>query len=273
MTSADLYIRIRDRIESKWPWTFTDPAHQLIDSYAKAFADCVFLTLSSLVFAPGIVSGGGAPPSGPVVGAQLSYSAGSLTYTAMDLESVFVPPNFRVVLDDGTALTGSYTPWLKCFTSTLSSTVNTCWDQYATAWFMSGAPVAGGGVAAWVASTPPAPGPWTQGTILTPFVFHSPSTGQSAFELSLLSDLFVTSAMGTSVTIPIPASSPITTALIATTHAEKMARAFTDGFSEVLLEVLQTILVWDPSGIGGTGVAAPGGIITGTLSGARLQIP
>jgi hypothetical protein len=279
ITSTLLAQSIRSNIEDKWPsaWKpITQASQQLIEAYADGLGIALFNALSGLVFAPGSVSGGAAPPGGPVVGATLSYAPGSLSGSC-ELLPVFTPPNFSVEVDAGNGekktVTGSYTPWLQCFTQTLAQSLSQAWQQYILGWSLVGAVVVGGGTAAWVASTPPAPGPWLGGTITTPFPLDAPGFGASVYSWDLFAGEFVLAGELASVTIPIPASDPITTTLIATTEGEMLAKAIADGFSETVKETVSTVTVYDPTGSGGSGTALPGGVITpGVLAGAMLNL-
>ena len=278
-TSTLLTQSIRSNIETKWPsaWQpITQASQQLIEAYADGLGIALFNALSGIVFAPGTVSGGAAPPGGPVVGATLSYTPGSLSGSC-DLEPVFTPPNFVIDVDAGNGkkktVTGSYTPWLQCFTQTLSQSLSLAWQQYILGWSMAGAVVVGGGTAAWVASTPPAPGPWAAGTITTPFQFDAPGFGASTYSWDRFADDFVNAGSIASVTIPIQASDPITTTLVATPEGELLARAVAGGFAETVKETVSTVTVYDPTGSGGSGTALPGGVITpGVLVGAMLNL-
>lgn len=273
ITSTTLKSSIRSNILARWPWDVTEASKQLIDAYAAGLGAAFYNTLSGLTFAAGTVTGGTAPPSGPVVGAVLSYSPGSISGPALDLASVFVPPQFKIIADGtGDLVTGSYTPWLKCFTEKLSNVCKTAWGTYITTWAMAGSPVAGGGTANWVASTPPVPGPWVAGTITIPFVFASAGTGIGGYVWTSLQSDFVSIGKITAVTIPIQASDPITTNLIATDQAASIASAIAGGFADTVASTIASVTVYDPSGSGGSGIAAPGGVVTGTLTGAKLNL-
>ena len=272
ITTTTLESSITACIEKRWPWVMTVTSKQLIAAYAAGSAQAFYKSLAGITIASGVVSGGAAAPSGPVGGALLTYSPGVLSSPDFDLESVFVPPQYRVVAEGGKVLTGEYTPWLKCFTATLSQTLQKSWAQFIATWSLAGLACVGGGSANWVASTPPVPGPWVSGTITAPFVFVSATTGVSAYAWAVLSADFDLACRSTTVTLPIQASDPISTRLVATDSASALAKAISGGISDTITSVIGSVTVYDPSGSGGSGIAAPGGIVTGTLVGAKLNL-
>lgn len=273
ITTTSLASAIKSNILSRWPFAVTVPMTQLFDAYSTALGKSLFTSLSGAVFAAGTVTGGTAPPSGPVVGAILTYAPAAITTPALNFENVFTPPQFKIVADGtGDALVGSYTPWLKAFTKTLSKTVQESWAQFITTWSLASLACVGGGAANWVASTPPVPGPWVAGTIVTPFVFVAPGTGTSMYVWNNFDSDFVAACRVATVTIPIQASTPITTPLLTAKYMEQIARAIAGGFADTVSETISSVTVYDPSGSGGTGIAAPGGIVTGTLTGAKLNL-
>jgi hypothetical protein len=273
ITQQSLASSIQSNINARWPWERTKQADQLIDAYATSLGLALVTSLSGAVLASGAVAGGTAPPSGPVIGATLSYLPGALTTPPLDLSAVFVPPKFTAFIEEtGKTLEGEYTPWLRCFTDSLSKSAKTAWTTFTSTWSLPGAVVVGGGLANWVASTPPVPGPWAGGTITTPFRFVGSGFGVSTYLWDLFDSDFVGVGKSASVTIPIQASDPITTTLLATEHSEKLARAISGGFADTVSSVISSLTVIDPTGSGGSGVAAPGGIVTGTLTGALLNL-
>ena len=274
ITQPTLTASIQSNILSRWPFPVNEHSTKLIAAYAVGLGTALFNSLSGAAFASGTVVGGAAPPSGPVLGATLSYLPGALTTPPFDLESVFVPPQFSVFIKEtGKTLTGEYTPWLKCFTKTLSNTAKKSWSQFVSTWSLPGAVCAGGGTATWIASIPPAPGLWIAGTITTPFHFVMAGTGGvSTYAWKLFDSDFVGAGKAAPVTVPIQASKPVTTQLIVTDPAEKIAKAIAGGFADTVASVISSVTVSDPTGSGGSGAAAPGGIVTGTLVGARLNL-
>lgn len=276
ITQLSLASSANSNILDAWPWEITDAMRPIIKAYADAFGSGFFAALSGLVLAGGTVSGGAAPPSGPVVGAVLSYAPGSATAPAIGLDSLFVFPEVAIPAQGKPEITlrGEYTPWLKKFTATLSQQVDLSWSQYLSTWACAGAAgVVGGGAANWIASTPPAPGPWVAGTITSPFVFDSPATGSSVYLLSsLLEQEFDALGRVSSVTIPIQASDPITVPIINTEHGELFARAFSSGLAKTIADTMTSVYVYDSTGSAASGIAAPGGIVTGTLATATLNL-
>lgn len=272
ITSDLLATSIKSNILSRWPFTVTVPMTQLFDAYSTALGSALFTSLSGAVFAAGTVTGGTAPASGPVVGALLTYAPASLTTPLLNFENVFTPPKFSVVVETGDSISGSYTPWLKAFTKALSQTVQKSWTQFITTWSLPGLSCVGGGIANWVASTPPAPGPWVAGTIVTPFIFVSSGTGVSAYLWNLFPSDFVSACKVATVVVPIQASTAITTPLITAKYMEQIATAIASGFADTVASTIASVTVYDPSGSGGSGIAAPGGIVTGTLTGAKLNL-
>lgn len=273
ITQTSLKSSIQENIKAKWPWQVTKQSEQLVEAYATGLGTALFVSLSGSVFASGTVTGGTAPPSGPVVGAMLSYTPGALTTPTLDLNSVFVPPQFTAyVPETKKTLAGEYTPWLRCFTSTLSQVAKTAWATFTSTWSLPGAAVAGGGTANWVASTPPVPGPWIAGTITTQFPLIGSGAGVSTYTWDIFDTAFVSAGRAAGVMIPIQASDPITTRLIVTTHSESMARAIAGGFADTVKTTVASVTVYDQTGSGGSGIAASGGIVTGTLVGAKLNL-
>lgn len=270
ITQQILDNQFNQSIRSKWPWDITTASGQLIDAYAASVATAFYNALSSLVFAAGTVSGGTAPPGGPVLGAVLSYTPGSLS-GSLNLEPVFVPPVFKIEVDDH-VLVGSYTPWLRKFTETLSQSLSKSWQQYTSLWSAPSIPCVGGGSAAWVSATPPLPGPWAAGTITTPFILDAPATGQSTYQWDMFASEFKSAGAAAQVTLPHPGGA-VTTSLFATPQGFDLGGAVASGIADIIKQTLSTVTVYDPTGLGGSGTALPGGVITpGVLVGAALNL-
>jgi hypothetical protein len=251
-------------MHATWKYKPTQPNTQLIfQAYGDAFAKAMIASLRSCVINAGVITGGTSVPGGPVVGATLSFSPGSLQAPMqLSLESVFVPPSFPG---------GSYTPWLKAFTKCLSASTQQAFSQWTTTWLLAGSVVAGGGISAWIPPIPPSPaypGPWSGGTITSPCGFMAPGFGSNpSLAMKTLDSSFVDKARQTRVVVEkhnVP--------LVNTKEGEHLARTVASGLASGFETAIASVLVIDKSFLGaGTAVPPTGSIIGGTISNCVLD--
>jgi len=239
----------------------------LLSSYIDAMIKSVQLTLKATKIVGSTVSGGTAPPGGTVVGALLTCPPPTVVQTP--LISVYKPPQFSVQMPDGSTRYGEYTPWLRGATSVIDSVVNAAISSWLTAWVAAGLAVAYGGVAAWIPPAPPVPalpGPWTAGTV-TPFLFDGIGGGTSTSPApALVPKNALSKGSSTNVSISTGAGAPIVTPVVSmTAHSKDIFNAITGAFTALFGEMQKNVRVIDATGTGGSGTAAPGGIITGIM--------
>jgi hypothetical protein len=244
----------------------TQPTQQIFQAYADAFSKALVISLRSVVINSGIITGGTSVPGGPVIGATLAFTPGTLVSSGLELEASFVPPVFKG---------GSYTPWLRAFTACLSSTTKQAYTQWITTWSLPGAVVAGGGVSAWIPPVPPSPpypGPWSGGTITSPCGFMAPGFGTNAsVSFSTLAQTFVSNARAKKVSIPAGKETYVVP-IVNTSEGEHLASTIASGLSSIFVSATTSVLVIDKSFLGaGTAVPPTGSIIGGTISNCVLD--
>lgn len=245
----------------------TKPTQLIFQAYADAFSTALVLSLKGVVINNGIISGGTSLPGGPVVGALMVIPPGSITSLRdLDLETVFKPPAFPG---------GSYTPWLRSFTSCINATAKTAFSNWCLTWSLPGAVVAGGGVSAWIPPTPtstPLPGPWSGGTITTPFAFMAPGFGTNpSQDFNMLDSSFVLKGKSTNVQIK-DGDKTHNLKLIATDEGEHLARTVAKGLAKIFDIAVSQVLVIDKSFLGvGTATPPVGSITGGTISNCTLD--
>ena len=253
--------------KSEWKHELTDNTKLIFQSYADSLENAATKTFESITINGGVILGGAAPPSGPLVGGICNFVPGSaVASTPMQIKANYTPPNFQIVRDNKT-YKGSYTPWMKALTETIDIAVTAAFTEWLLAWNFPGAPIGVGGICAWVPSVPPAPGPWTIGTI-TQSAFNAPGFGVSASPaFQLLPDKVVASARAKMVTI-----NNNTVPLCNTKDGENLIRAIAKGIGDGFDVATKAMDIYDPTGVGASGTAMPGGVIAlGTISGCKLQ--
>lgn len=246
----------------------------LLSSYIDAMIDSIRPTLKATKIVGSTVTGGVAASGGPVTGALLTCPPPTVVQTK--LGAVFKPPQFSVQMPDGSTRYGQYTPWLRGATDAIGSVVDAAVLSWLTLWTAAGLSVVVGGVAAWIPPAPPVPplpGPWAGGTI-TPFLFDGPAGGVSTSPLpTLVPQTALTKGVGTIVGIDVGTGTPMLTNVVSmSSHSKDIFNAITSEFTALLGELKSNVKVIDATGSGGSGVAAPGGIITGTMGPLTLDI-
>lgn len=257
---------------SSWKYQpVTDNTKKIFESYAKAFVSALESSLKSITINGGLIVGGVSPPSGPVVGAVLSFLPGSaVATTPLSLEEHYTPPDFRT--PNGAA--GEYTAWLRTLTRVVDTTCLTAFQTWLPLWTYPGGPVAGGGIASWIPPVPvPSPGPWVGGTITTPFSFLAPGFGINP---SPVFSLLPTALVATAKTVPVSiqiGDSKKTVPLCNTDVAQNLISAIASGLASCFYAALSPILVIDTTK-SGIGTASPpsGSIVGGTISGCTLEL-
>lgn len=244
-----------------------------MDSIATAVLSAGDITISAATINNGIILGGASAPAGPVAGALMNATPGSLlSPTRWESKNVFAPPTTTLVSPGGKILNVLYTDWLRTLQETISDAVATFWDAWYPTWMCSNV-IALGGVAAYTPPAPPSPGtpgPWTLGTI-TPFALIGGQGANSSPALDLLKTQLVNIARMTQITVQNGEQSM----LIPSTNEDIILgtiESFCDAFVDVFNTWSSTALVTDTTGVGATGIAAPpvGMITTGTISGLKI---
>lgn len=263
---SSLAATAKSNILSNWPATWdisSANAQKMVTAIADAFADSFSTVLSSTVINGGLITGGAAPPGGPLVGGVLMIPPGTVVMPVLNISASFDAPTFSVTFKGPTQV-GAYTVWFKTLVNTLSSSLGTTLTSWVPTWTLPTG-IALGGSAAWIASTPPAPGPWAGGTI-TPFTFIGQGLNASPL-LDTFSTTFDATAQATPVVVQTDSKNAVTIEL-STTSSSPMIAAFTKGIIQTMDDTFKQLMVKDPTGAGASGVAAPGGVITtGTISG------
>jgi len=257
----DAYAELPDPIQRN------DNMTALLYSYIDAMILSISTTLKATQIIGSTVAGGVAPPGGPVVGALLTCPPPVVVQTK--LSSVFVPPKFSVQMPDGSTRYGEYTPWMRGATEAIDFVVDTAVLSWLTMWLAAALPVAGGGTAAWIPPAPPVPplpGPWVGGTI-TPFLFDGLGGGTSLSPMPVLvPKAALAKGIATIVSIDTGGDSPTRSSVVSmSSHSKDIFNAITGAFTTLFKDLQKNLNVIDASGSGGSGIAAPGGIVTGIM--------
>lgn len=246
---------------------------KFFQGYVDAMLAAMDSTLKSIQIVGGTVAGGTAPPSGPVAGATLTAAAP--TCTVATIADNYTPPDMFVIMPDGSTNRGSFTALQKAFLEVVDDTLTQATTEWTSMWLVAALPVVVGGVAAWIPPAPPSPplpGPWSGGTI-TPFLFDGPAGGTSAAVTpGLVKQLAYTAGQAKTANVHIWQSEYKTCRLISTDTAKRTMDAVMAGFSYMFDNMRLALMVVDKSGAGGSGIAAPGGIITGTMGPLVLDL-
>lgn len=243
---------------------------EVLRQYASGYVTALQQAIAGATIT-GTILGGAAPPSGPLVSGMLTCTPGSLVVADVDLESsiVFGPITMR---DGDRTLRGHLdTQHMRAIRSHVAQHAARVWKTMTSTWFASALPVAQGGIAAWVASTPPVPGPWTAGTT-QPFVL-APLAGLGGVvpdpSINVFDSFVTTAARVVPWVFTMPEGNDLTLMLVNDEGetSEMEMHAFAHGWQWLLLDFFHNVQAYDPTGCGASGVAAPGGVITtGTVT-------
>lgn len=249
----------KDKIATRWK-NQGDASSTIIDAFALGFSRAVESALKS-GSGVGSITGGAAPPAGPVVGATCVFSAGTITIPPLQFSSFYKPPVFTLVrAGQPPVIETKQTPWMRKFVSTLAKAIDAAWLEWFQQW--TGTTTAQGGVAGWISSSPPAPGPWAGGTI-TECVL---STGTSSSQkMKLLDTTMVRELRATTITVSIEGGEDMTVPMSSTPESDAIAKAVAGGMSDAFFELTKMVSVQDPTGSGASGTAMPGGVIVGGI--------
>ena len=234
-------------------------------------------TAAKSVTITGTILGGAAPAGGPVVGATLTCTPGSLVSKAPDAETGIALGRITMRVGSRTLVGNTNTEHMRAVRKLLAKHVRMSWTAWCSQWMCSALPVAQGGIAAWVPSTPPAPGPWTLGTI-TPFTL-APLAGLGGLStdptLAMLPETVVTAARATPWTFTMPEGDKLRIMLVNKdgVTSEMETRAYAYGWQWLMQDFTQNVMVQDATGCAASGVVAPLGVVTsGVISGLSLLV-
>lgn len=269
---AAMLTKARDEVGPEVAGSLSQNLNPLLESYIDAFLDSAKATLSSFKVVGASVSGGAAPPGGPVSGAVLSIPPGSPVFKPAASFSLFRPPRFTATMPDGSVHTGKYTPWLRGLTSVICPLADDALDDWLRTWNVSGETCVVGGVAGWVPSSPPSPGPWAGGTI-TPIPLVGGTAQAPAVKLKAIRSTTEAKGCATIAHIEIDEDGGTVASPVFNDAGKgiELGRGLNAAF-EYLMEKVAAVELVDRSGSGGSGVAAPGGILTGTIAELTLAV-
>lgn len=249
----------KDKISKRWS-NKGDASGTIVDAFALGFSRAVESALKSGA-GTGSITGGAAPPAGPVVGAACAFSAGSVTVHPLQFSSFYKPPVFTLIRQgQPPVIESKQTPWMRKFVSELAKAIDAAWLEWFQQW--TGTTTAQGGIAGWVASSPPVPGPWSGGTITECIL----STGTSASQkMKLLDTALVARLRSSNITVPIIGGDNKTVPLSSTPESDAIAKSIAGGLADAFFEMTKLVSVQDPTGAGASGTAMPGGVIAGGI--------
>lgn len=224
-------------------WNEADARPDALDKFegdlAAALAAAWSDVVDGFVIASVPVTGGAAPPGGPLAGGVATLSPGGLTNSASfsataDKFSTSFPEGATegvVALVDAIAqgLGQSFGLWVPGYSATL---------------------VAVGGTAAWVSATPPTAGPWGGGSIQSQPISGGASAGDSAMTGTTLETVIGAAADASKLKQNDGALQPALAALI---------KAVANGFATTWTTWKSATTI---SGGTGSGTALPGGVIS-----------
>lgn len=249
----------KDKISKRWKNAGVTSG-TIVDAFALGFSRAVESALKSGA-GTGSITGGAAPPAGPVVGAACAFSAGSVTVPPLQFSSFYKPPVFTLIRQGQPPVVETkQTPWMRKFVSVIAKSIDAAWLEWFQQW--TGTTTAQGGVAGWIASSPPAPGPWSGGTITECLL----DAGTSASQKMKLLDTSVASQLRSlNITVSIEGGDDMTVPMSSTSESDAIAKAIAGGLADAFFEMTKLVSVQDPTGAGASGTAMPGGVIAGGI--------
>lgn len=252
---------VLDKIAGRWPYKpLTAHASAILKPFAEAIAKESNILLGASAF--GSITGGAAPSFGPVVGATCTYAAGGLTIQNIKLFDSFKYATFTLERPNmPTFTTSTPTPWMKKFVGILLPLYDEAYNDWFKQW--SGTTDAFGGSAGWTPGSPPLPGPWVGGSVNRLKLSDGTSTSTKMLELA---ETFVSKLNAASITLSIDSGDDITVSMCPNEHCANLAKSIAGGMSDAFFDMIQNIQVFDKTSSAGSGTAAPGGIITGTIT-------
>jgi hypothetical protein len=259
-TLSTIQSAVLDKIAERWPYK---PTTTHASAMFKPFAEAITKESKALLGASafGSITGGAAPSFGPVVGAMCTYAAGGLTVQPVKLFDSFKYATFTLERPNvPTFTTSTPTLWMKKFVGILLPLYDEAYNDWFKQW--TGTTDAFGGSAGWTPGSPPLPGPWVGGSVNRLKLSNGTSSSTKMLQLA---DTFISKLKASSITIPIDGDD-ITVSMCANEHCENMARSISGGMSDAFFDMVQNIEVFDKTSSAGSGTAAPGGIITGSIT-------
>lgn len=256
MSRSFYQLQATTQLHAGWPFKpLTGPASDILKPFADLAADTLLKCISTTT-CTGTITGGAAPPGGPVVGAVCLYTAGSVVLPPLQLSSLFKHATITSKLDDGRVFTSSTpTPWMEKYVSVFLDVYESAVLDWFTKW--QGTTTAYGGVAGWIPSPPPAPGPWVGGTV-APLPLASGVS--SSMKIITLADDFIRALKSTSITLDVQGTK-YTRTMCETTQAEAMSMAIASSVAHAFIAATATVSIVDETGAAASGTAAPGGVI------------
>lgn len=240
----------------------------LLKAFSEAIAEATWKTLSKATII-GTINGGAAPPGGPVIGALCTFSPGSVTMPKLGILPNYRHPVLKAMHEGKVhAQTSEQSPWMKRFLSLLFSDFEKCWLDWFLQW--SGTTDSFGGVAAWIPSTPPSPGPWTLGTI-TPLTAFSQSASSTSILMRNFNKSLVSTMRVSKVTIN-TVDGWKTVNMCEVSHTERMAGSIAFGIASAFQKIVKQLVIEDTTKSAASGTAMPGGIIAGGTITCKFSI-
>ena len=261
------------------------PARFKTDMTKSMFKDAALGYVQSLskiapqITASGTILGGACvTPGGPLVGGLLTCAPGTLVAPDIDVKSAWTLGVHTTVVDGKTITGNTNTEYMQALRDVIASQARVAWMLWTKLWMTSALAVAQGGVDAWISSVPPAPGPWTGGTI-QPFVL-APTVGlggtNASPALSTFVNTVVTTCKATPLSITMPEGNKWTSTIINNKgpDGEMFVTAIAYGWFWLINDFVTTVQVYDPTGASAVGIAAPvtGSITSGTIAGMKLML-
>jgi hypothetical protein len=224
-------------------WNQADQRPDALDKFEGDLANALAMAWSDVVdgfvIASVPVTGGTSPPGGPLSLGVATLSPGGLTSSA---SFSAMAGKFSSSFPDGA------TEGLLALVDAISQGLGQNFELWVPGY--SATLVAVGGTAAWVAATPPTPGPWAGGSIQSQPISGGASAGDSAMTGAIIETVIGAAADPSKIKQNEGALQPALAALI---------KAVANGFAT-------TWTTWKSgttiSGGNGTGTAIPGGSIS-----------
>lgn len=250
-----------------------DDFRLIVQAFATAGLQALKDTAKGITISGTILGGASAGPGGPLQGGLLTCLPGTMiSPIPLNLAAKWKTPNITLTIAGETRTYKIDTPFLQALIAAVSDSLQKAWQLWFPLWSAVALPVAQGGVVAWVPSTPPAPGPWTAGTV-TEFTI-APTIGIGGINASPVLQMIPTA---TDAMCRVRVFTDQGTRAIINKDAPDGAdfvNAIASGLKSMMLDFVASTQIQDPTGAGATGIGAPvtGSITTGVIAGLRLKI-
>lgn len=233
-------------------WSQADQRPHALDLFESDLAAAIAAAWSDVesafIIASVPVTGGSSPPGGPLTGGTATLAPGMLVNTA---SFTAIAGKFSSSFPDGA------TEGLLALVDAVAQGIGLKFPLWAAGY--SAVLTASGGTCAWVAGPPPAPGPWTGGSIQDFALSGGSSTGDQGMTAASLAAAIGSAADPSKLKQHQNTLQPALSALIQAV-AKGFAATWNDWKTKTKI-----------SGGTGTGMASPGGAVIGAVASPQVR--